>query len=142
MVGFKIMAQLLETGFCVRAAVRDKLEFDRVSSLPPVSRYHSQLTSVVVLDTTEPGVYDNAVQDVEYIIHVASPLAGITGVCPRSSVFQFAVRGSVGLLESAINASRIRRIVITASILSIASISHLIDGKVINGKRRQSIATH
>lgn len=140
MIGFKIMTLLLEAGYNVRAAVRDQAGFNKISTLPPVFRHSSQLTCTVVPDITVPGAYDEAVQDVEYIIHVASPLVGhVQEGNPEVSYLQPAIRGSVRILESAVQVSKIRRIVITGSILSIASIENIAKGEIINGAERTFI---
>lgn len=140
MIGFKILTQLLEAGYSVRAAIRDQTGFDRVSSLPAVSRYRSQLTSIIVPDITAPGAYDDAVQGVEYVIHVASPLAGNTqGDDLDASFLQPAIRGSVGMLESAAKNPEIRKVVITGSVLALASVPNLAKGEIITGRIRPSL---
>ncbi|TWU73195.1 hypothetical protein ED733_004315 [Metarhizium rileyi] len=65
MIGFKTLALLLEDGYAVRAAVRTQAGFDKISSLPSVQKYRSQLTSFIVPEITVPGAYDEAVKGVK-----------------------------------------------------------------------------
>jgi nucleoside-diphosphate-sugar epimerase len=134
MVGYKTLTLVLEAGYTVRAAVRNQAGFDRISSLPSVQKYKSQLTSFIVPDITVPGAYDEAVKGVKYIVHLASPLAGNTKATDYEvSMIQPAIQGTVGILESAIKTTGVKRVVITASIVSIASSERLRTGEVVDG---------
>ncbi|KHN99773.1 reductase [Metarhizium album ARSEF 1941] len=136
MIGFKTLVELLESGYTVRAAVRNQAGFDRISSLPPVQKYKPQLTSFIVPDITVPGAYDEAVKGAEYIVHAASPIpAAVIGPQAHGAcLIRPAVQGTVGILESALRTTGTRRVVITASVVSIVSPARLAAGKVIDGK--------
>lgn len=137
MIGFKTLTLLLEAGYTIRAAVRNQAGFDRISSLPPVLKYKSQLSSVIVPDITVPGAYDEAVKGVKYIVHVASPLAGNTkGTDYEVSLIQPAIQGTVGILESAAKTTGIERVVITASVASISHGDQTPAGHVVTGKSK------
>ncbi|KAK1241192.1 hypothetical protein MKX08_001166 [Trichoderma sp. CBMAI-0020] len=138
MIGFRVLTLLLETGYKVRAAVRNQAGFDRISKLKPVAPYASELTSVIVPDITVAGAYDEAVQGVEYIVHVASPLASNTppGADYESYLIQPAIQGTVGILESAAKTTGIKRVVITGSILSVVTPQGLRSGQYINEETR------
>lgn len=136
MIGFKTLIELVKAGYKVRAAVRTQAGFERISSLKPLAPYLSQVESIIVPDITVPGAYDEAVKGVKYVVHVASPLASPTvegdEEC-QAQIIRPAVQGTVGILESAIKVSGIERIVITASVLSIASFETIVSGTKING---------
>ncbi|KAK1249473.1 hypothetical protein MKX07_002989 [Trichoderma sp. CBMAI-0711] len=136
MIGFRTLVFLLDAGYKVRAAVRNQAGFDRISQLVPVAPYASQLSSIIVPDITVPGAYDEAVKDVEYIVHVASPLASNAppGIDYDSYMIQPAIHGTVGILESAIKTTSVKRIVITGSVMSITTPAILSSGEYINGK--------
>lgn len=136
MIGFRVLTLLLEAGYKVRAAVRNQAGFDKISKLKPVAPYASELTSVIVPDITVAGAYDEAVKGVEYIVHIASPLASNAppGIDYESYLIQPAIQGTVGILESAAKTTGIKRIVITGSILSIVSPQTLGSGQYINGE--------
>lgn len=135
MIGFRTLVDVLEAGYQVRAAVRNQDSFKKISSLPSVQPYLSQLCSIIVPDITIPGAYDEAVQGVKYIIHVASPLAGNTaGDDYESTIIQPAIQGTLGILQSSLKAPTVKRIVITASVASIASGPRADPTKPINGE--------
>ena len=76
-VGFAVLIATLKSGYRVRAAVRSAAKASVISSNPVVKSLNlptSSLTFVTVPDLTLPGAYDSAAQDVDYIIHVASPI--------------------------------------------------------------------
>ncbi|KAK5995105.1 Ketoreductase CTB6 [Cladobotryum mycophilum] len=127
MIGFRTMILLLEAGYQVRAAVLYPAEFEKTSNLKPVLPYKSQLESIVVPDITVEGAYDEAVKGVKYIVHIASPLG--SSVPPNGDfetlLIQPAIRGTVGMLESASKATGIRKVVITGSILSLSTFAIL-----------------
>ncbi|KAL7942604.1 hypothetical protein V8C42DRAFT_148773 [Trichoderma barbatum] len=142
MIGFRTLVFLLEAGYKVRAAVRNQSGFDKISQLKPVAPYASKLTSVIVPDITVPGAYDEAVKGVEYIVHIASPLASNAppGVDYESYMIQPAIQGTVGILESATKTTGIKRVVITGSILSIATPATLRSNEYINEETRTPTA--
>ncbi len=135
MIGFKTLLILLKSGYKVRAAVRNKAGFDRIAALKPIAPYVLGVESFIVPDITIAGAYNEAVKGVKYIIHMASPLATNIpeGVDYDSYMIQPAIRGTVGILESASKVTGIQRVVITASILSITSLKVLAEGSPING---------
>lgn len=137
MIGFKTLALLLEAGHHVRAAVRNQEGFDRISSLKAVAPYKSQLESVIVPDITVPGAYDNAVKGVTYIVHVASPLPGNTKGTDaddyEASIIRPAIQGTVGILESAVEEPGIKRVVITASVVSLVTPGKYDNSQIITG---------
>ncbi|KAL7932987.1 hypothetical protein V8C35DRAFT_305969 [Trichoderma chlorosporum] len=141
MIGFRTLVFLLEAGYKVRAAVRNQAGFDKISQLKPVAPYASQLTSIIVPDITVPGAYDEAVKGVEYIVHVASPLASNTpsGVDYDSYIIQPAIQGTVGILESANKTTGVKKLVITGSILSLVTQDGFRSGHLINEETRTSI---
>ena len=135
MIGFRVLVQLLQSGYQVRAAVRNKAGVEKVVALKPVAPYLAQLTHVFVPDITIPGAYDEAVKGVKYVIHVASPLDINlpADIDYETALIQPAVRGTVGMLESASKVSGIQRIVITASVLSIIGFSDIGSKEVLDG---------
>ncbi|PHH93290.1 hypothetical protein CDD83_7989 [Cordyceps sp. RAO-2017] len=108
-IGFKTLVLLLEAGYTVRAATRNQAGFDKISSLSPIAKHKSQLSSFIVPDITIPGAFDEAVKGVTYIP---------------------AIRGTVGILDSANKVTGIKRVVITASVASIASKSRFALGVI------------
>lgn len=126
---------LLEAGYRVRAAVRNVAGFEKIKGLKSAAPYESQIEHILVPDITIPGAYDDAVKGVKYIVHLASPFASpdLAQGDYESSYIQPAVKGSVGMLDSAITTTSVRRIVITGSILSILGLGVHGSDIIVNG---------
>lgn len=87
-------------------------------------------------DITAPGAYDEAVRGARFVIHVASPFANpalFDGDAEEMYILP-AVKGTVGMLESAAKEAGVERVVVTASIYSTASFAILGTDTVVNGK--------
>lgn len=82
---------------------------------------NDELSFVIIPDFLADGAFNQAVDGVKYIIHIASPLA--TGAPPdadaESYFIQPAVRGTLSVLEAAHRRGGISRIVITSSIAAL-----------------------
>jgi nucleoside-diphosphate-sugar epimerase len=130
-VGFAVLLKALTSGYRVRAAVRSSTKQETVSSNPFVRALGlpaSALTFTIVPDLTATGAYNNAVKDVDFIIHVASPIP--PGNLTTEDEFEDrlikpAVDGTLGILTSASKSSSVQRIVITSSIAAIVSFETL-----------------
>lgn len=122
-LGFRVLLDTLQRGYQVRAAVRSEAKAKVITSNPALQALNkeSQLSFVEVPDFLVPGAFDDAVKDVKYIIHVASPLAKQDPPDGDYDKFfiQPAVQGTLGVFESAKKASTVQRIVVTSSIISI-----------------------
>jgi nucleoside-diphosphate-sugar epimerase len=131
-VGFHVLTRALDAGYRVRAAVRntEKSETLARALASKIGQDDSRLTYAIVPDLTAPGAYDEAVKDVQYIIHVASPTPS-PNISPdqyEEALIDPAVKGTLGILESARNAPGVRRIVITSSIAAIIPFQALANG--------------
>ncbi|KAI9858731.1 MAG: hypothetical protein M1813_007363 [Trichoglossum hirsutum] len=129
-LGFRTLIHALSAGYNVRAAVRSQAKANAIISHPQIQFLNpgSRLTFVIVPDLTAPNAYDEAVQDVSYIIHIASPLAGRNvPASQRGAHFILpAVRGTLGMLEAANRSGSVRRVVITSSIVAMIPVPRLI----------------
>lgn len=76
------------------------------------------MTGIVVPVIEAPGAYDEAVKDVDGIIHAASPVVW-TWESP-SEVIDPAVKGATGILASAAKfGTKVKRVVLTSSTVAI-----------------------
>ncbi|KAJ3046283.1 methylglyoxal reductase (NADPH-dependent) gre2 [Rhizophlyctis rosea] len=113
-----VAEQLLELGFSVRGTVRNlaKAEFLKKRW----AKYGDKIEFVIVADLVKKEGFDEAIQGVDGIAHVASPFhfkvedAYVDLIDP-------AVKGTTSVLESALSQGnhRIQRIVITSSFAAI-----------------------
>ncbi|KAM3515736.1 hypothetical protein MY11210_000714 [Beauveria gryllotalpidicola] len=137
MIGFRTLIHLLEQGsFNVRVAVRSQSSLDKLFSYKQIAPYASQLESTIVPDITVPDAYDEAVKGVTHIIHVASPIPSPQTADFETDLIQPAIQGTVGILQSALKVTSIKKIVITASVVAIASEAHLASGATITEETR------
>lgn len=134
MIGYRTLVSILKAGYTVRAAARSQASFDRIAALPSVQPYLSQLSSVIVPEITSPGAYNDAVKGVKYVVHIASPIPSGKDIKDYDAeLIQPAIRGTVGILESATKEPSIKRVVITASVASVSSLAKNAAGEVIDG---------
>jgi nucleoside-diphosphate-sugar epimerase len=128
MVGFRVLVLALKSGYRIRVAARNQEGFDRIAALAPVAPYIGQIEPVIVPDITVPGAYDEAVKGVEYIIHVASPLALPTITDFENEMIKPALQGTMSMLEAAHKTNGIKKIVITGSVSSVIPASKFMAG--------------
>ncbi|KAL6872189.1 NAD(P)-binding protein [Trichoderma novae-zelandiae] len=132
-VGAHVLDQFLSEGTPVRGVVRSQSSADRVMKVN--SEYASLLSFAIVPDITTPGAFDEAVQGVEGVIHIASPFsANIQD--KENDLLIPAIEGTNQVLESVYKyAPQVKRVVITASFASIVDVSKgLRDGYVYDEK--------
>ncbi|KAH6883771.1 D-lactaldehyde dehydrogenase [Coprinopsis sp. MPI-PUGE-AT-0042] len=121
-VALWIVKVLLERGNSVRAAVRSESKGRHLREL--FKSYGDKLEIVAVPDMTKSGAWDEAVQGVQAIEHTATPLS-ISNPNPKPEDFiEPAIKGTVGVLESALKYKNgIKRVVVTSSLAAVASYS-------------------
>ena len=118
-VGYATLVEALSKGYNIRAAVRSESKAALIKSAKSTQPYLSQLSFVIVPDIEQDGAFDEAVKGVDYIMHVASPLAK-PSEDPENDIIRPAIRGTLSVLNSALKEPKIKRVVITASVASIS----------------------
>jgi nucleoside-diphosphate-sugar epimerase len=131
-VGFKVIVDTLERGYSVRAAIRDSSKSAEILATKSIKALNpgDRLSFIVVPNITADGAYDEAVRGVKFVIHIASPLAKAT-IQPdkyETELINPAIKGTVGMLKSAHRMSGIKRVVITASCVSIVPTMAILGG--------------
>jgi nucleoside-diphosphate-sugar epimerase len=128
-VGSSILRMLLEDGHQVRAVVRTAASVQKLATITQSIGKPDLLSFVTVPDFCAPGAFDEAVKDIEYIIHTASPipfnLSAEQHEDWEQSLVQPAVQGTLGIFESAKKADCVRRIVVTSSLAAQLPVSLL-----------------
>ncbi|EKM78748.1 hypothetical protein AGABI1DRAFT_107237 [Agaricus bisporus var. burnettii JB137-S8] len=109
---------LLKAGYSVRGAIRG---LDKTKDLN--DKFSSWVASgtlefIVVKDVTIEGAFDDAVKDVDGVLHMASPV--VVDADDPQDVINPAVSGALGLLKSALkHGNRVDRVVFTSSTATI-----------------------
>ena len=133
-LGFKTLLDALQAGYHIRAAVRSESKANKITSNPDFKALNipeGQLTFVIVPDLQTPGAYDEAVKDVKYVVHIASPITTggqLTSEQYHEYFIKPAVAGTIGMLQSAAKSSSVERVVITSSVVAIIDFMTLMTG--------------
>jgi nucleoside-diphosphate-sugar epimerase len=120
-IGCWVVKYLLEKGYKVRGTVRSSTKESQV--LEGISKDHHSRISFVHINDIATDSFDEAVQGVDGIIHVASPFH-FKVTDPEKDLLLPAIQGTLGVLQAAHkcnqnNENKIKRVVITSSFASI-----------------------
>ena len=117
-IGYATLIEALSKGYKVRAAVRSESKIAELKAARPTQPYLDQLTFTIVPNIEKEGAFDEAVKGVDFVVHLASPLA-VPSDDEEATIIQPAVRGTLSILYSALKEPSIKRVVITASVVSV-----------------------
>ena len=123
-VGFRTLVTALEAGYRVRATVRSQAKVDAILATPSIKSLSPgpNLSFVLIPDILADDAYEEALKDVTYVVHVASPIPMGSGYSDFETDFiQPAIKGTIGILASAKRVPSVKRIVITSSSLAVSS---------------------
>jgi nucleoside-diphosphate-sugar epimerase len=96
-VAAHVLRSFLNAGYNVKATVRSDSTAKKVLATHP--GFESQLSFAIVPDISLPGAFDEAVKDVDGVIHIASPF--ITNAKDfETELYSPAVNGTVSLLQA------------------------------------------
>lgn len=114
-----VSQQLLEGGYKVRGTARDP-KSDKSQHLNELfKQYGSDFEIVKAGDLEEENVFDEAVKDVDAVIHIASPFH-FNATDPYKDLINPAVQGTKSLLGSAKkNGNKVKHVVVTSSVAAI-----------------------
>jgi nucleoside-diphosphate-sugar epimerase len=122
LVGFRILQEALEKGYKLRLAVRSEARVAGVkAALSRNNISHSKIEFTLVPDMARKDAFNEAVRDVKYIIHVASPLP-LPSDDLEASIIKPAVDVTMAVLYAALAAEKhtIEKIVITSSVAAVS----------------------
>jgi nucleoside-diphosphate-sugar epimerase len=145
-VGFRTLLDLLQDGYLVRAAVRNESKKQAILTNPAFKSLKvpsNNLSFVVVPDLTSEAAYDEAVKNVDYVIHIASPITRggeFTTEEYQDYFIKPAVNGTLGMLKSASKSTSIKRVVITSSVVAIINfadfVRNMTEGDILSPEDR------
>lgn len=120
-VGAHVCRELLTNGYRVRAVVRSQAKADQVKKSH--QEWSQQIDGFSIIpDITAPGAYDEAVQGVDYIMHVASPFTFAIQDNEKDLLIP-AKEGTLNILRAATTQSSVKRVVITSSCAAMFDLS-------------------
>ncbi|KAH8693386.1 hypothetical protein GQ44DRAFT_635268 [Phaeosphaeriaceae sp. PMI808] len=131
LIGFRVLVFCLRRGYRVRVALRALAKKARILSTPSIQDLATEtnLTFVEILDISIRAAFDEALQDVDYVIHVAAPIASADpssiGADLATHYFKSTADAALHLLYSAQAHHTVKRIILTNSLAAI--FDHVID---------------
>lgn len=113
-----IIKNLLEKGFDVRATVRDKSNSEKFKHLTDIAENSTGKLTIFEADLLKADSFREAMKDCELVFHTASPfkISGIKDA--QTELIKPALNGTHNVLKSAKENSSVKRIVLTASVVS------------------------
>lgn len=126
-IGAHIAALALRAGYHVRLSVRREVQIEPLRRA--LHNFSDNLDFVVIPDYTKENAFDTALQEVKYVIHVASPLPK-----PGEDLLTPAVKGTTSMLQSASRVLSVEKVVVTASVASLIPLEKYGNDLVVRGK--------
>ncbi|KAH6916517.1 D-lactaldehyde dehydrogenase [Coprinopsis sp. MPI-PUGE-AT-0042] len=99
-IGMWIVHSLLQKGYYVRAVVRSPEKGKHMQSHFNLKAHGDRLGLAIVPDMTKEGAFDEAVKDVEGVVHTASPVGIWKPSVTVEEFYEPAVKGTTGILQS------------------------------------------
>ena len=120
-IGFRTLVFTLQAGYRARVSSRKLAQAEALKNAESIKPYIDSLEFVEVPDFLTEGAFDEAVSGVDYILHLASPIP-IPEFAEdvKKHMLDPAVRGTVGMLQSAAKSRSVKRVVITSSVVVLA----------------------
>ncbi len=115
-----VVLDLLSRGYKVNATVR-QLNSDKVNHLKLLGELHPGKITLFEADLLIKNSFDNAILDVDYVIHVASPYFSDSNNNKSNLVqlIETASRGTINVLTSVNKAANVKRVILTSSISAV-----------------------
>ncbi|KAJ3480071.1 hypothetical protein NLI96_g8612 [Meripilus lineatus] len=126
-IGAHVVDELLRRGIKVRGTTRSLAKAQQMLRDRP--EFVDNLEFHVINDLAVPGVFDEEAQDVDAIIHVASPIVQ-DGKENEQAVLIPAIEGTKSALNAAKKHPTVKRVVLTSSIAAIFDPERMNDGSI------------
>lgn len=104
--------KLLERGYTVRATVRSALKGEAVETMLEHTKIDTSRFSYAIAELTRADGWDEAMEDIDYVLHLASPLGGENHNDP--TLIETARTGTENVVSAAIKA-QVKKVVMTSS---------------------------
>lgn len=132
-IGAEVVQQALEAGYRVRLSIRRPEQADTLKKR--YSEYASDIEIVVIPDIAKREPFEEALADVDYIIHVASPLPG-QGKDLKQDFIKPALNGTEAILYAALKFPKVKTVVVTSSGITLMPVDdHMLNDKTFKGEK-------
>ncbi|KAH8690155.1 3-beta hydroxysteroid dehydrogenase/isomerase family protein [Talaromyces proteolyticus] len=125
-IGIATALEALKAGYRLRVAIRQESQIQKVKKV--LSEYADKLEFAIVPDITDDKAYTGKLDGVDYVLHIASPLAR---TLDKKDYFEPAPKGTVNILKEATKVSSVKKVVITSSIVAFIPLSGVPEGGVV-----------
>ncbi|KAK5699953.1 hypothetical protein LTR97_006087 [Elasticomyces elasticus] len=125
MIGFRSLVLALQAGNRARIVYRRAGQPEKIKATKSIQPFLNEIEFVQITDITAPNAFVNAAKDVDYILHIASPVFDLgekDAAVQRDWQTEFydpAVQGTLCVLDAALGSSTIKRVVITGSVIAL-----------------------
>jgi nucleoside-diphosphate-sugar epimerase len=131
-IGSQILENVLKAGHYARISVRKDSQVGELKEI--FASYADKLDFVVIPDIATPIAFDQALNNVKYVIHVASPMPSADGDVQKAYV-EPAVNATEAILEAANITPSVERVIIMASAVALMPLGTLMRTDIIiNGR--------
>ncbi|KAI6802859.1 NAD(P)-binding protein [Hortaea werneckii] len=114
-IGSYVLHDCLKAGYKVRVSVRKE---EQAESLKHHFASHAgELDFIVIPDISTQEAFGNALNDVDYVLHIASPMPG-KGDDFKTDYLRPAMDGTHAILSAARASNTVKRVIITSSVLA------------------------
>ena len=110
-IGSTTAKKALEKGYKLRISVRKEAQIEKLKS---IQGYPDQLDFAIISDLADPKTFAGKLDNVDYVLHMASPLAGNS--TDKAECFGPFVDGTTAILTEAMKVASIKKVVITSSV--------------------------
>jgi len=127
-IGGTTADEALKSGYRLRIAIRNESQIEKLSAV--FSKYVGQFEFVIVPSITDEAAFAGKLDGVDYVFHLASPLANATD---KEKIFPAAVQGTLAILKEAAKVKSVKRVVITSSEAAFTPLTGVPQGGVLKG---------
>lgn len=121
-IAMHVINILLKDGHMVRSTVRSLKDEKKIEPIKKLAHNSKHPLELVEADLLNAASWESAVKDMDYVLHVASPLP-VETVTDEQLVIKPAVEGTLNVLNAAFNEKKVKRVVVTSSGLAIFGFS-------------------
>ncbi|KAH6994640.1 hypothetical protein EDB82DRAFT_556923 [Fusarium venenatum] len=126
-IGAHVATQILKAGYRVRLSIRRLEQIEKLKN--HFNNFANQLDFVHVPNFTKPDAFEEAVRDVHFVVHIASPMLG-QGSDFKKDYIDPAVQGTISVLNAAKSAPSVQRVLVMSSILALMPLGGLQDPSI------------
>lgn len=123
-IGFVTLTHILKKGYRARVSSRKLASAQKLKDLPSIKPFADSVSFVEIPDVLATGAFDNALKDVDYVLHIASPLPDDSQIGQdfdlEKEYVDPAIQGNLEMLRAAQKSPSVKRVVITSSVAILA----------------------